>query len=107
MRKIIYNKLVRDKIPEIIKNQKEIPNTRILDEEEYPIHLEMKLEEEIEEYRQNHDLEELADILEVLYALCESDGHSIEELQAMQKKKQDERGGFTKRIFLLSKESEH
>lgn len=64
----IYNKLVRDKIPEIMVNNNETPITRILDEAEYKKHLDMKLEEETKEYLESGEAEELADILEVVFA---------------------------------------
>ena len=99
-----FNKLVRDKIPDMIHVQGEQPFTRILETEEYKKCLDNKLDEEIREFRADRELEELADILEVLYALCKADGHTIEELHALRRKKHDERGGFDKRIFLIGKE---
>ena len=99
-----FNKLVRDKIPDIIRAQGEMAFTRVLEIEEYKKHLDKKLDEEIKEYRTDHNLEELADILEVIYALCKADGHTIEELHALRKNKYDERGGFDDRIFLIGKE---
>lgn len=98
-----YNKLVRDKIPEIIRNQGEEPLIGILDEEEYKEHLNTKLDEEISEYRENKDIEEMADVLEVLFALNEAEGHTKEELFSVYEQKHKERGGFSDRIFLISK----
>ena len=99
-----FNKLVRDKIPDMIRSHGEVPFTRVLDDEEYRKCLDEKLDEEIREFREEYDLEEMADILEVLYALCEADGHTVEELHALRQKKHDARGGFEKRIFLIGKE---
>lgn len=99
-----YNKLVRDRIPEIIEAQGEKPITRVMDEEEYTVCLEKKLEEEVAEYLESKELEELADVLEVIYALCEMQGHSVDELMQIYEKKHMERGGFSKRIFLIGKE---
>lgn len=99
---MVYNKLVRDKIPSIIKSNGQNPNTRILTEEEYTFALEQKLDEEVSEYHQDKNLEELADILEVVYALSENLGHSREELLKTYEKKHAERGGFRDRIFLIS-----
>lgn len=99
-----YNKLVRDKIPEIIRSQGETPTVRILDDKECRIHMERKLDEEVEEFHQGQNLEELADILEVIFALTEHLGHSKEDLMSVYQKKHDERGGFSKRYFLISKE---
>ena len=101
---VVYNKLVRDKIPDMIKDQGETSNIRILDTEEYLQHLEAKLDEEVGEYHRDKTPEELADILEVIYALTEAIGCSKEELMDIYQKKHDARGGFEKRIFLISKE---
>lgn len=99
-----YNKLVRDRIPEIIAAQGEKPIIRVMDDEEYIIYLEKKLEEEVAEYHESKEIEELADVLEVIYALCETQGHSVDELMSIYEKKHIERGGFSKRIFLIRKE---
>ena len=101
---MIYNKLVRDRIPEIIEAQGETPNIRILEQEEYLHHLEAKLDEEVGEYHRDKNAEELADILEVVYALAEANGVARQELMAVYQKKHDARGGFEKRIFLISKD---
>ena len=99
-----YNKLVRDGIPEIIAAQGEKPIIRVMDDKEYIISLEKKLDEEVAEYHESKEIEELADVLEVLYALCEAKGHSVDELIKVYEKKHIERGGFSKRIFLVRKE---
>ncbi|MBD5514258.1 MAG: nucleoside triphosphate pyrophosphohydrolase [Lachnospiraceae bacterium] len=99
-----YNKLVRDSIPEIIAAQGEKPIIRVMDDKEYIISLEKKLDEEVAEYHESKEIEELADVLEVIYALCEAKGHSVDELMMVYEKKHIERGGFSKRIFLLRKE---
>lgn len=100
----VYNKLVRDKIPEMIRKQGEIPNIRILEQEEYLHHLEEKLNEEVGEYHRDKNAEELADILEVVFALTEAIGCTREELLEIYQKKHDARGGFRDRVFLISKE---
>lgn len=97
-----YNKLVRDKIPEIICAQGETPRIRVLDQAEYTVCLEAKLDEEVREYHRDRNLEELADILEVVYALAKNLGHSRQELEAVYDRKHDARGGFQDRIFLIS-----
>lgn len=99
-----YNKLVRDKIPEIIKNQGEMPHIRILEDEEYTRCLEKKLDEEVAEYHKDRNVEELADILEAVYALAEDLGCSVEQLMEVYREKHEKRGGFRERIFLISKE---
>lgn len=101
---VIYNKLVRDKIPAIIAAQGELPHIRILEQEEYLRHLESKLDEETGEYHRDKTAEELADILEVVLALAEANGCTKEELMEIYQKKHDARGGFEKRIYLISKE---
>lgn len=99
-----YNKLVRDNIPAIIEAQGETPVTRVLDGEEYLLQLEKKLDEEVAEFHGSGDPEELADILEVVYALGEAKGLSKEELLSLYQAKHDARGGFAQRIFLISKQ---
>ena len=101
---MLYNKLVRDKIPAIIEEHGEKPITRILEDEEYTACLEAKLDEEVREYHRDKNLEELADILEVVYALAEDQGHSPEELLAVYRSKHKKRGGFRDRVFLIGKD---
>ncbi len=92
-------KLVRDKIPEIIKADGKTPITRIMDEKEYLQELDIKLNEEVQEYQTDKSIEEMADVLEVLFAICEARGHSIDELMKVKKEKADQRGGFKERIY--------
>ncbi len=96
----VHNKLVRDKIPEIIKESGRTPVTHILSDEEYIEALETKLNEEVAEYQADKNLEEMADVLEVLQAICVARGYSLEELEDMRRKKADERGGFGEKVFL-------
>ena len=97
-----YHKLVRDKIPAIIEQNGKVPVVRILGDAEYAYYLEQKLDEEVSEFHKDKNVEELADILEVVYALAENMGHTKEELLEACQKKHDERGGFRDRIFLIS-----
>lgn len=96
----IYNKLVRDKIPKIIEADGKSCKTHILSNAEYIAALEEKLNEEVAEYQADKNLEEMADVLEVLQAICLARGYSLEELEALRAKKFDERGGFLEKIFL-------
>ena len=96
----IYNKLVRDKIPELIESDGKKCVTHILSEKEYIAALETKLDEEIAEHRTDKNLEEMADVLEVLRAICIARGYTLEELEQLRAKKAAERGGFEERIFL-------
>ena len=101
--KRVYDKLVRDKIPEIIKENGEKPVTRILDKNEYKKELEKKLKEECTEVLEAEGkdrLEELADVYEILNALAMLENSSIKEVEQIAKKKSDKRGAFDKRIFL-------
>jgi predicted house-cleaning noncanonical NTP pyrophosphatase (MazG superfamily) len=101
----IYNKLVRDHIPQVIKSTGKGLNMRILDEEEYRRELITKLKEETKEYvaaeNQTEALEELADILEVIRALAAAQGATWEQLEEVRKTKEDARGGFQDRVYLL------
>ena len=99
----IYNKLVRDRIPELIRAGGETPITRVLEEQEYRVHLEAKLDEEVGEFHRDRNLEELADILEVVYALADGLG-GREVLLRLYEKKHEARGGFRDKIFLIGKE---
>ena len=99
-----FNKLVRDSIPDLIRQEGKTPVIRILDDEEYTNALIQKLDEETGEFHREQNLEELADILEVVYALAENLGYTREELTECYTMKHEQRGGFRDRIFLISKE---
>ena len=100
MKEIIYNKLVRDKIPQIIEASGKRCETEVLSDERYLEMLDKKLGEELAEYHKDKNLEELADLLEVLYAAASARGYSIEELEQSRIKKRETRGGFEKKILL-------
>ncbi len=99
----VYNKLVRDNIPEIIKSKVEKPVTRILNDDEYKKSLEEKLFEEYKEVIEatgTNRLEELADLLEVTKSLAEAENSSLEHIIELANEKRKKRGGFEKKIFL-------
>ena len=96
----VYNKLVRDKIPAIIEGNGEKPVTRILDTEEYMNELNTKLQEEVNEYFADGNVEELADIVEVIYSLLDAKGVSLEEFEKIRVGKVEKRGAFKERIYL-------
>lgn len=96
----IHNKLVRDKIPEIIEASGRHAIMHVLSEEEYISALESKLNEEVTEYQEDKNLEEMADILEVLQAICRARGYSVGELERVRAKKAYERGKFEEKLFL-------
>ena len=102
MKKIIYNKLVRDKIPQIIAANGNTCTTQVLSHEEYLCKLDEKLTEELQEYQQSKSLEELADLLEVMMALVKAKGSSWQALEQIRTDKLAKRGGFEKKLLLTS-----
>lgn len=100
----IHNKLVRDKILEIIKNNGQKSTHKILSDEEYAKELINKLGEEVEEYKTDKNLDELADIMEVIYALANIHGCTPEQLEDIRTEKAEKRGGFNDKIFLIKVE---
>ncbi len=100
----IYNKLVRDKIPEIIKKDGEMPFIRILNDEEYKEELKKKAKEEVEELllaKDNSELaKEIGDVLEVLEHIEKAFGLNKEEILKIKDERKQKRGGFNKKIFL-------
>ena len=101
----IYNKLVRDKIPQIIKASGKSPTTKILNEKEYITELRKKSQEELEEYltaeTDQEALEELADLLEIIHNLAKVHGSSIDEVEKLRAEKAEKRGGFSDKVFLI------
>lgn len=95
-----YNKLVRDRIPEIIRASGKTCTTEILSAEEYLRMIDAKLDEELAEYHEDQNIEELADLLEVIRAVAIARGYTIEDLERVRAEKATNRGGFEKRILL-------
>jgi len=95
-----YNKLVRDKIPEIIKSKGEVSITHIASDKEYREKLKAKLQEEVKEFIEDPNKEELADILEVIYALCDLYKIDKIKLEQFRKDKANKKGGFKDKIIL-------
>lgn len=96
----IYNKLVRDKITDIIEADGRVAKYRILDNSEYRQELNKKLQEEVKEYLEDNNVEELADIIEVIYGILNSMDVSIKEFEKIRINKQEKRGAFEKKIYL-------
>lgn len=99
----IYNKLVRDKIPDIIIGNEEKPITRILNDIEYKKELEKKLYEEYNEVIESSGkarLEELADMLEVIKALANLENKNLDDIISIADEKNKKRGAFNNKIFL-------
>lgn len=95
-------KLVRDRIPDIIRSQGKLGKTRILSREEYRRCLHEKLDEELAEFHKDRNLEELADLMEVILAAAADLGYTAEDLEQVRKEKSAKRGSFVHRIFLES-----
>ena len=100
MKEIIYDKLVRDKIPEIIEKSGKQCEIEVLSDEKYLEMIDKKLDEELAEYHKDKNIEELADLLEVIYAATKVRGYSIEDLEKVRAEKAEKRGGFDKKILL-------
>jgi len=96
----IYNKLVRDKIPQVIEADGKKYDIRIADKKEHYELLETKLNEEVKEFLEDKNLDELADIMEVLYGLADNMGYSEEDLNKRRIEKREKRGGFKEGIVL-------
>ena len=104
MSKKVYNKLVRDRIPEIIEGEGKRAKVRILSDEEYLQELIRKLQEEYEEFKADPCAEELADIQEVVLALADALKIKHSALAKVLSNKALKRGAFKKKIFLESVE---
>ena len=100
MKTITYHKLVRDKIPEIIEAQGKKCKVRTLSDDEYLKMIDAKLDEELAEYHEDQNIEELADLMEVIYAAAKARGYSVEELEKVRAQKAEKRGAFEKRLLL-------
>ena len=98
----IYNKLVRDKIPEIIRNDGKEYEIKVASGKEKYYLLENKLKEEVNEFLEDKSLEELADIMEVIFGLADTMGYSEEDLFNKREDKKTERGGFKDGIILIN-----
>lgn len=95
-----YNKLVRDRIPQICRNQGQMPIARTLSESEFVVELKRKLQEEVSEFIEHSHPAELVDILEVVCALAAVYGVAKEQLEDMRLRKAEARGGFEDRVYL-------
>jgi predicted house-cleaning noncanonical NTP pyrophosphatase (MazG superfamily) len=94
------NKLVRDLIPQLIEENGHEPVIRQLEDEEYFQALKDKLQEEVSEYLENEDPEELADIIEIIRAIIDYHSMTYDELEDTRETKKQQRGSFSERIFL-------
>lgn len=102
LKKRIYNKLVRDHVPEaIVANGDQCIHEVIENDVEFISALDEKLDEELVEYQISKDLSKLADVLEVIHAIAEARGSSFEKLDELRLDKRHLRGGFTKKYLLV------
>ena len=99
---IKYDKLIRDKIPEIIEQSGKKCIVEVMDNDTYIEYLDQKLNEELAEYQQDKSIEELADLLEIIYAVVAARGYSVEELERLRLEKAEKRGAFEKKLLLKS-----
>ncbi len=104
----VYNKLIRDKIPEIIESTGKKYKIEVLDDLQYKHALDEKLKEELDEYLTDDTVNELADLVEVIYAVLDYKGVTLEAFENIRLDKHKSRGAFTKRLFLeyVEKKSE-
>ena len=96
----VYNKLVRDKIIEIIESNSEVPIYETLKDDRYLSELHKKLFEEANEFCEKDDPEELADLLEVIYAIAKFKNIDLNDVEKIREQKAKKRGAFEKRIYL-------
>lgn len=94
------SKLVRDKIPEIIKDDGKIPRTHFADKKEFGGMLNKRFQEEAEEFIQIPSIEKMADIFEVITAINDFRGWKLEEVIKIQEKKREKKGAFRRRVIL-------
>jgi len=98
---IEYNKVIRDRIPEIIRENGNDCEVKILTDEDFLIELEKKIGEELVEYLESREVMELADMIEVIYRVAELKGYSVDSLDNMRREKAQKRGAFNENLFLI------
>ena len=97
---IKYDKLIRDKIPEVVEFTGSKAIIEVLDDANYKKYLDIKLDEELKEYLDDDNVEELADLVEVVYALLDCKGMSLEKFDKIRVAKVEKRGAFKKKLLL-------
>lgn len=104
MAKVFHRKLIRDKIPQIIKAAGDKYEIRIMDKREYEKELKKKLVEEVKELNEAPKeklVNEMADVLELLKSISEHYKIDFKLVEEKQVQKRKERGGFKKKLFLI------
>ena len=99
-----YNKLVRNKIPQIICSEHRKCSVRTLSKSELAMALRKKMSEEANEFERNGDIHELADILEIIHAYLQVKGMEFSVLEQIRIRKKKENGGFSRRLYLIEAE---
>ena len=99
-----HNKAIRDKIPQIIESSGKNCNVKKLSDSEFLAELEKKLVEELNEYQESKDVEELADMLEAIYRISELKGTNPDTLDEIRREKAEKRGKFDDNLFLVNAE---
>ncbi len=100
MKTIQYNKLIRDRIPEILKSKGKEAITEVLAPQDYLDRLHEKLDEELEEYHETCSIDELVDLVEVIYGILDYRCVTKEEFEEIRWLKKEKRGSFEKRLLL-------
>ncbi|MBI2268569.1 MAG: nucleoside triphosphate pyrophosphohydrolase [Candidatus Blackburnbacteria bacterium] len=104
MNRKTYNKLIRDRIPEIIKKNNAVPKVSELNDDQFKIALKEKLVEEAKELLEaktdEEILNELSDVLQLLESIALNNNTTIVEVEKQKEKKKIERGGFERKLFL-------
>ncbi len=95
-----YNKLIRDKIPELIASHGGTSKTHVADGNEFWVKLKEKLVEEAQEFVKDESEAELADLQEVVEAICTFKKYDTDQITSIKQSKLESRGGFTKRLIL-------
>ena len=110
-KEIIYNKLIRDRIPEIISADGWFPETKVLNKKDFIVELKKKIFEEAKELNEGKDhqnlIEELADIQEIIDTVLKEKQVKLADFRKLQTKKRQKRGGFKKKLFLISTTQGH
>lgn len=95
-----YDKLIRDNVPQIIENDGKMCQCKTLSDDEYIKYLDRKLNEEVKEYLEDKSIDELADVLEVVYSIAEARGYEVPQLEKIRRIKAQKNGRFLQRICL-------
>lgn len=101
-----YNKLIRDNNVKLMEDKGCKVSCETLDDKRYGEELDKKLKEEVNEYLSDYNIEEMADVMEVIYAILDFRGITMEEVENVRIKKRERKGAFKKKIFLKTVEED-